>query len=185
MHKIKNLLCGLCLVFIGITAGYAGSVDQVTDRNETVLHVSDIYSSQIGVRELTGRNDGVEVEKYLAVTGFGKGYAWCAAFISWTYQEAEVKALKNAWAPSWFPPGNTIYIKGKSGNKVPGRADVFGIFYPKDNRIGHVGFVDDWPSGEFVITVEGNTNSAGSREGDGVYRKRRLKANIYKVSRWV
>lgn len=42
-----------------------------------------------------------------------------------------------------------------------------------------------WSEGNFTITVEGNTNEAGSREGDGVYRKRRLKNQIYKISRWI
>jgi hypothetical protein len=27
--------------------------------------------------------------------------------------------------------------------------------------------------GKMVVTIEGNTNDDGSREGDGVYRKRR------------
>lgn len=51
--------------------------------------------------------------------------------------------------------------------------------------VAHVGFIDAWPDGDYVITVEGNTNMAGSREGDGVYRKRRPKQSIYQVSRWV
>ena len=46
-----------------------------------------------------------------------------------------------------------------------------------DNPIGE--------AGGFYITVEGNTSEAGSREGDGVYRKRRAKRTIYKASRWV
>jgi hypothetical protein len=151
--------------------------------------------AEIGVRELTGRNDGARVEEYLAVTGFKKGNAWCAAFISWTFERAasdlniQIKHPKNAWAPSWFPPAKTIYNKSaRPGDRklVPHKADVFGIYYAKDKRIGHVGFIDQWPPNQdYAITVEGNTNNAGSREGDGVYRKRRLKQNIYKVSRWV
>jgi len=138
------------------------------------------------VRELTGRNDGVAVERYLAVTGLGKGYAWCAAFPSWVFNEAGVNAIKSAWSPSWFPPGNTIYHKGKANSITPDKADVFGIYYPKLKRIGHVGFVDNWQiDSDYFVSVEGNTNNAGSREGDGVYRKRRLKSNVHKVSRWI
>jgi hypothetical protein len=33
--------------------------------------------------------------------------------------------------------------------------------------------------------VEGNTNEAGSNEGDGVYKKRRLINSIYQVANWV
>jgi hypothetical protein len=138
------------------------------------------------VRELSGRNDGAEVEKYLASTGLGKGYPWCAAFVAWCFDEAGVHAIHSAWSPSWFPRSATIYTKGRRDNQNPERADVFGIFYRHLDRIGHIGFIHDWPAGsDYVITVEGNTNNAGSREGDGVYKKRRVKRNIYKVSRWV
>jgi hypothetical protein len=48
----------------------------------------------------------------------------------------------------------------------------------------NVGFVDNWTS-KTVHTVEGNTNQAGSREGDGVYRKIRLTRQIYAVTRFI
>ena len=64
------------------------------------------------------------------------------------------------------------------------RGDVFGIYYPRQNRIAHVGFIDGQQEG-FFITVEGNTNANGSRNGDGVYRKRCSVRTIYKISRWL
>lgn len=146
------------------------------------------------MRELTGQNDGPAIDAYLASTGFtdnkayraktGKGYAWCAAFVTWCYKEAGVKTVASAWSPAWFTK-NVIYTKGKPNQAKPRQADVFGLFYAKNGRIAHVGFIDAWPDGDYVITVEGNTNMAGSREGDGVYRKRRPKQSIYQVSRWV
>ncbi|HWK59160.1 MAG TPA: hypothetical protein VNQ80_17590 [Parapedobacter sp.] len=50
-------------------------------------------------------------------------------------------------------------------------------------RIGNVGFVDEWGIGSYFITVEGNTNEAGNREGDGVYRKRWLSRRRSEESR--
>jgi len=50
---------------------------------------------------------------------------------------------------------------------VPGTGDIFGIYFPDKKRIAHVGFVDQWQE-DWVITVEGNTNGSGGREGDGV-----------------
>ena len=47
-----------------------------------------------------------------------------------------------------------------------------------------MGFIDEWKD-PWLITVEGNTNVLGSREGDGVYRKRRLVRSVYKVARYV
>ena len=47
-----------------------------------------------------------------------------------------------------------------------------------------MGFIDEWKD-PWVITVEGNTNVLGSREGDGVYRKRRLVRTVDKVARYL
>ena len=139
---------------------------------------------EVGTREATGKNDGERVEEYLRATGLGKGNAWCAAFVTWVYKEARVKAVISAWSPSWFTK-NVIYTRGSSTNLTPAKADVFGIYFTNLKRIAHVGFIDKWDNTAYTMTVEGNTNDTGSREGDGVYYKRRLKSQIYKVSRWI
>jgi hypothetical protein len=146
------------------------------------------YISQLGIREATGHNDGKQVETYLAVTKLGKGNPWCAAFLAWCFHEAGVVTINSAYAPNWFPSSKTIYTRGNRLNLkfTPTQADVFGLWFNNLHRIAHVGFIDQWSSGNgYVITVEGNTNEAGSREGDGVYRKRRLKRTIYKVANWI
>lgn len=147
--------------------------------------VSEIYSKEIGVRERTGNNDGQRVEEYLRSCNLKKGNPWCAAFVTWTFKQAKVDAIVSAYSPSWFPNKSTIYTRGSKGNKTPQKADVFGIYFSNKGRIAHVGFIDVWGDNSYCITVEGNTNDEGSREGDGVYRKRRLKSQIYKVSRFL
>jgi len=67
---------------------------------------------------------------------------------------------------------------------TPGTGDIFGLFFPEKNRIAHAGFIDQW-DGTWLITVEGNTNVSGGREGDGVYRKRRPVKSIYQVARYI
>ena len=67
---------------------------------------------------------------------------------------------------------------------IPRAGDVFGIYFPEKKRIAHVGFIDQWDE-NWLITVEGNTNSSGDREGDGVYRKRRPIRSIYRVARYI
>jgi hypothetical protein len=172
----KNKIIVFC-IFLAV--GCIGIFSQNVER------VTEIYSSEIGVRELTGKNDGKRVEEYLASCGRTKGDAWCAAFVTWTFKQARIKAVVSAWSPSWFPSENTIYTRGAKSNRIPDMTDVFGIYFQELGRIAHVGFIDKWEGGSFCITVEGNTNDANSREGDGVYRKRRLKSQIYKVSRWL
>lgn len=90
------------------------------------------------------------------------------------------------WRPSeWPQPGG-----GAGGglhthsHLTPASGDIFGLYFPEKRRIAHVGFIDQW-DGIWMISVEGNTNVSGSREGDGVYRKRRLVKTVYKVARYI
>lgn len=91
--------------------------------------VKSTYDSQIGIRERTGKNDGTEVEMYLKYVGLGKGYAWCAAFTSWVYGQADVINPKSAWSPAMFPSGNIIYQHNlKNKQATPQTGDTFGIW---------------------------------------------------------
>lgn len=148
--------------------------------------VIESYTAEIGVRELTGNNDGYHVEKYLASTKLGKGYAWCAAFVNWNYRRCGVIGPQAAaWSPSWFVPGKiTVHSFNTPETWVAVKqGDVFGIYFQNKGRIAHVGFIDEIKNN--IRTVEGNTNDAGSREGDGVYRKYRLKKQIYATANWI
>jgi hypothetical protein len=141
----------------------------------------------VGVKEATGKNDGVEVGKYLATVGLGQGYHWCAAFVKWTFAQRRVATTgTNGRADTWFPVARRIYQRPSGYVAVPQQADLFGLYYANLGRIAHVGFIDHWDQARGqAATVEGNTNDGGSRNGDGVYRKRRLIRQIYAVSKWV
>lgn len=192
MGKIKTGLRLICLYALLLSVTIVHATITPPDR-QTVEHglsvqqsVVNIYTAEIGVRELTGHNDGTRVIEYLKSANLNKGNPWCAAFVCWTYKQVKLHAVISGYSPNWFPKSNTIYTNGLANNRTPDRADVFGIWFSSKNRIAHVGFIDNWsPTNSYCITVEGNTNNAGSREGDGVYKKRRLKSQIYKVSRWI
>lgn len=172
MGKSKIIIGLLCLSLSHISCfGQCYSVELLTET----------YRNEIGIRELTGSNDGARVEIYLASVGLGKGYAWCAAFVCWAHIQAGIVAPVSAWTPSLFTVKNTIYERGKN-TYLYQEGDVFGLYFIEKKRIAHVGFIDGKDGNNF-ITVEGNTNEAGSREGDGVYRKRRNEKTIYKVAR--
>lgn len=121
-----------------------------------------------------GHNDGPFVREVLSSVGLGPGYPWCAAFNFYVFREAGFASLvpRSAWSPDWVKGG-------RRGRAHP--ADVFGIYFPCKGRVAHTGIVE--ATGKtFVTTIEGNTNAAGSREGDGVYRKKRpLKTLILKT----
>lgn len=138
--------------------------------------------SQLHVREATGRNDGKDVERYLRTVGLGKGYAWCAAYVAWCHDELNIPSPRSAWSPDWFR-SNIVYEANNprisTFQSKPGQ--VFGLYYETKKRVAHVGLI----TGEdrfHYRTIEGNTNDAGSREGDGVYRKIRKKNTIYVIA---
>ncbi|HUM50476.1 MAG TPA: hypothetical protein PK431_01630 [Chitinophagales bacterium] len=80
-------------------------------------------------------------------------------------------------------PGHYVYFKGKRIT-TPIAGDVFTLYFPKLKRIGHTGFFDQEINSKVFRSVEGNTNAAGSREGDGVYIKYRSYNATYSINRW-
>jgi len=159
-------------------------------------HLQEIFRQEIGVSELSGKNDGKRIGSYLHYTGTPPGYAWCAAFVSWCFGKAGYREPCSAWSPTLFPKKHLIWQRNGPVVRIPQTADVFGIYYNNLRRIGHVGFVDQWDS-NWCITVEGNTGSDGAlpsepdkatfiRAGpEGVYRKRRPISTIYMVADWL
>lgn len=158
-------------------------VEYTPEYTPDYIRVKDSYTSQIGVREATGHNDGKDVEKYLRATGLGKGYPWCAAFVRWNFDQSDVKTTITAWAPSAHNAKYIIY-KSLRFNTEPRQGDVVTFWYPNLGRIGHTGFFDYRVNDRVYESVEGNTNGQGSREGNGVYRKRRSFKATYTISRW-
>lgn len=135
-----------------------------------------IAAKEIGVREATGNNDGPRVEEYLAYTDLGKGYAWCAAFVSWCYGQAGLVAPRNAWSPALFPNAR-CYTKEQIQREAVRPADLFGIYSQRLGRINHVGIVRKL-EGRYILTVEGNV-------ANRVLSKRRALATVYAFSNWL
>ncbi len=175
MVKNYHLIVGLLFINVFACAAQPGN---------TRAGVQHTYTSQIGTRELTGNNDGRQVEMYLKCVGLPKGNPWCAAFVCWVLGQNKVANPKSGYCPTLFIAKNQVWKRDTKNNTIPLSGDVFGIYFKEKGRIAHVGFVDKW-TGKTVVTVEGNTNDAGSREGDGVYRKIRLTRQIYAVTRFI
>ena len=143
----------------------------------------DTLRSYLGTREETGNNDGQNVERFLNATCQLDNAAWCAAYLSYCLQ-VNGHQTPNApcWTPSFFVDARTIWKSGQERTFEPG--DIFGIYFKSKGIVSHVGaVVEDFGDG-WILSIEGNTNSAGSREGDGVYMRLRNKNQIYVVSDW-
>lgn len=138
---------------------------------------------QLNVRE-TAPNQGYMVDKYLHSVGVDTPAPWCAAFVSYNLQQYNIPNPKSAWSPHYALEKDVIYkAKRKNIPFLPG--DVVTYYYPKLGRVGHVGFYCQKDPSGYLITIEGNTNSGGSREGDGVYKKKRELSKVYAISRYI
>jgi hypothetical protein len=141
------------------------------------------FLSQVGVFESGGNNRGPQVNEYLKSANSKPGNAWCASFVYWVYKQCDstFKLNSPAWSPSWFNKKYTIYTRGVDKDIKAQSGDVVGYYYQEKNRIAHVGFFYR-KTDKYIITVEGNTNEGGSRDGDGVFKKLRPYRTIYKIS---
>ena len=133
----------------------------------------------IGIREATGRNDGSLVDQILSSVGLeGTKAPWCAAFVVWVGDKAFTRPLNPYPRTAWSPIMLTRPTWDRQRRGVPLKpADVFGIWFNSMGRVAHVGLVEK-NEGEWLVTIEGNTNGGGLRDGDGVYRRRRLASNV-------
>lgn len=141
---------------------------------------------QKGVREKPlGSNRGPEVDRYIRAAGLDPergSHAWCAAFLCWLFAEAardlgvenplpRTAGVRNMWralgtlgryrlsahearaAPHLVRPGMLFFLGFGGG-------------------LGHTGLIVG-VRGQALVTIEGNTNDGGSREGIGVFERDR------------
>lgn len=113
---------------------------------------------------------------FLASTGLGKGYAWCAAYQSFIHRESGLKAPRSARVVDWFQ--NPTWERKNNSYQPEGLPGmVAALYYHELKRYGHIVLIVGSDKNNYY-TIEGNTNGAGSREGDGVYKKIRSKKSI-------
>jgi hypothetical protein len=144
-----------------------------------------LEQSQVGVRELTGKNDGKEVEMYLRYVGRKKGDAYCAAGQSWSHGTLGIPNPMSGWSPDWFR-ANLVY-KRSEPRLLPFLArpgQVAGLYIQSKGRIGHVLMIKQVMKNSY-ITTEFNTNGMGSDEGQGVHNLIRAKSDISVIADYV
>lgn len=143
--------------------------------------------SYLGVRE-DGENDGEFVRMFQSAVGRAQKESWCICFIQFCIKKIE-SLCENVFDHAMID-GNLDLLK--SINPIAGVIETehavtffktsyrqykvaqpgfIAVWKHKDSDSGHGGIVESVRDGAFT-TIEGNTNEAGSREGDGVYRKK-------------
>lgn len=152
-----------------------------------MLTALDVARTQIGVMEHPlGSNRGPEVDEYLRSVGLnpeGGHYAWCAAFVYYCYNVAAQKLGRaNPVARTagvmyhWNLAHDEHQVHALCIPKVDAQHDPTlvrpgSIFIMSHGGgTGHTGLVESVRGGN-MVTIEGNTNDGGSREGIGVFRR--------------
>ena len=74
----------------------------------------EIEQSQVGVRELTGNNDGKDVEKYQRYVGIKKYQPYCAAGQAWSHGQLDIPNPMSGYCPDWFR-ANLVYKRFRQG----------------------------------------------------------------------
>ncbi|ATI18727.1 endolysin [Streptomyces phage Daudau] len=141
-----------------------------------VEKVLALAEGEVGYHE--GRSNGHwnNKEKYAGeVPGLAWAdyQAWCATFVSWLAYKAGVSDLF---------PRTASCLTGVAWFKQRGRFSEYPavgaqVFYGSGGGT-HTGIVVSYDS-TYIYTIEGNTNDNGSAEGDGVYKKKRVRRDAY------
>ncbi len=144
----------------------------------------DIAATQIGVLEHPlGSNRGPEVDTYLRSAGIDPTtghFAWCAAFVYFCFDQAAAALHRNnplvktgGVMAHWNGAGTRgipriTHAKARQNPSLikPGHIFVIDL----GSGLGHTGLVERVVGGK-LVTIEGNTNDNGSREGIGVFRR--------------
>lgn len=151
--------------------------------------IADVAREYVGLRE-TSNNRGPHLETFWKATNYPGGddnrEPWCSAFVTYCVVEGDrrsplLKLRKPPFFPAvsqWLPwskdpqTGCVVFTAADVRARLftPAAGDIV-VFLPK---LSHVGIVSaDYNGSGVVNTVEGNTNEAGAREGDGVWGKAR------------
>lgn len=120
-----------------------------------------VAKDQLGKEEIPrGSNWGQHVQGYLQSVGITFPASWCAAFVYWVMKQAGITAT--AVVPKTGGVLKMWQMAKDYRVTDPQPGDVFIMDYGKG--LGHTGLVVR-VEGANIVTIEGNTNSDGSREG--------------------
>jgi hypothetical protein len=173
----------LCIILLSVCTG---ATIKTTAKRDSL---SIAYYTFIGVHELTGHNDGAQVNKFQAATGNKTGDSWCASFVAFCLKLVGIKQIANGMARSWFDKAHTVWKLNVHGVKrfyeLAGyKGNTGGFYFQSHHAIAHIFFIDAIKD-DAVIIVSGNTNDAVSREGNCVAQAKVKIKSIHAVSNWI
>lgn len=165
--------------------GNASVPSPVKPASKLLTEVLKIASSQVGVVENPlGSNRGKEVDAYIWSVGLNPttgNFAWCVAFLYWCFEQASTTlkvtnpAVKTAGVHSHWNRAGAMDIPRITPQEAEEDYTLIkpGLVFCMDRGagLGHAGIIESVQGGQ-LVTIEGNTNSAGFRNGIGVFRQK-------------
>ncbi len=119
----------------------------------------DKARSQLGIKEATGKNDGIPATRYMG----GDTLPWCAGFVLWVYKESGLPLPGNWWKNRAV---NALFKTMRESGMETKRPALGGlVFFHRDHSAagptGHVEIVVDiHKDGYGFTTVGGNVGNA-------------------------
>lgn len=130
--------------------------------------------SQLGYHEGRDKNGNWNNDEKYAKEVPGLSWAnfqaWCAVFVSWVAMKAGFASLYPRTAST--DEAATWYQKRGQFNEHPAIAAQGFLANHGDEH--HTFLVEDFDD-TYVYSIDGNSNTSGSSQGDGVYRVKRLR----------
>lgn len=143
----------------------------------TVLSVTQLAQSQLSYHEGEKAGHWDNVQKYseqLPGMKWSDGQPWCAVFAHWCLWQAGITVPKGALSASCLTSVKAFQKAGRF-TEYPVNGSI--VFYGK-NGSEHAGVCIGWDL-VHEHAIEGNTNTTGGAEGDGVYSKERERRDSY------
>lgn len=121
-----------------------------------------VARGELGTAENPPYSNRVRYSAWYGLVG-----AWCDMFVSWCADQSGNGDVIGRFS---YTPSHEAWFRSK-GREVPIRGAQPGdiVFFNFIGRTSHVGIVEA-NRGDGLVTIEGNTNGSGSRDGGSVMR---------------
>jgi hypothetical protein len=143
-----------------------------TTADRVIARLLTTAASQIGYREGRSKSGDWNNDNAFGLWYGMNGVSWCAQFVSWAASAAGIPQSvipRHQYTPTgwnWF----TAHDRDVSSPRAGDIFYVYGYVQGEGNRVHHVGIVEKVLSSGQIRTIEGNTNTSGSSQGNGIYR---------------
>lgn len=152
-------------------------------------------ASKTYVRELTGNNDGPEIDAWCRALGIPLRSFWCGAYQAGVQRACKLPYPSAAGGARYWTLKNsprTYYIQGLRGSPDSIKpAHIVTYYYANLGRVGHVGrtvapgrAVRKGRPARVWTTNEGNTGRGGGRNGGGVHVLTRTPSDFYAAANY-